>query len=209
MSETVYTVDVLGDTGLVEALITRSLTEFIDESCSKLGPRALAGATNLTKVQCDNVTAVETEAFSGCKALKTLSLPKVTSVTKCEYANLTSLTELNLPAVTSISKQYAFQDCTALTKVDFPVLGAMGVGKSYGSWIFSGCSSLETVILRKTSGICKLDNASVFGSTPITKGTGYVYVPSALIADYEADPVWTEVGAQFRAIEDYPEICGV
>ena len=186
----------------------RSLTEFVDESCSKLGPYALAGATNLTKVQCDNVTTVEKEVFSGCKALKTLSLPKVTYVTKCECANLTSLTELNLPAVTSISKQYAFQNCTALTKVDFPVLGAMGCGKSYGSWIFSGCSSLETVILRKASGICKLDNASVFGSTPITEGTGYVYVPSALIADYEADPVWIELGAQFRAIEDYPDICG-
>ena len=29
MSETVYTVDKIGDAGLVEALITRSLTEFI------------------------------------------------------------------------------------------------------------------------------------------------------------------------------------
>lgn len=208
MSETVYTVDKIGDAGLVEALITRSLTEFIDESCSKLGPRALAGATNLVKVRCDNVTTVEKEAFSGCKALQSLSIPKLTTVYDCVFNNLPSLTELDMPAVTSIRKQYAFQDCTSLTKIDFPVLGSIGVGKSYGSWIFSGCSSLETVILRKANGICKLDNASVFGSTPITEGTGYVYVPSALIADYEADPVWIELGAQFRAIEDYPDICG-
>jgi hypothetical protein len=53
-----------------------------------------------------------------------------------------------------------------------------------------------------------LVNVSGVNNTPIGKGTGYVYVPSALIETYKTATNWSTFAAQFRAIEDYPEICG-
>ena len=40
------------------------------------------------------------------------------------------------------------------------------------------------------------------------KGTGYVYVPASLIETYKTATNWSAFANQFRAIEDYPEICG-
>jgi hypothetical protein len=42
----------------------------------------------------------------------------------------------------------------------------------------------------------------------VANGTGYIYVPAALIEDYKAATNWSLYADQFRAIEDYPEITG-
>ena len=112
-----------------------------------------------------------------------------------------------MPKLSSISKQYAFQGCTSLKKVDLPKLGFMGVGASYSCGIFNECTALDTFILRNET-VCKLDNTSALASTPIRRGNGYVYVPAALLESYEADQFWGNMNIQFRAIEDYPDICG-
>ena len=44
------------------------------------------------------------------------------------------------------------------------------------------------------------------GSTPLAKGTGYIYVPRALLNDYKTAENWSTYAAQIRAIEDYPEL---
>ena len=56
--------------------------------------------------------------------------------------------------------------------------------------------------------MCELDDTSVFSDTPISKGTGYIYVPKALVESYQAHEKWSTYADQFRAIEDYPDICG-
>jgi hypothetical protein len=66
---------------------------------------------------------------------------------------------------------------------------------------------LTTVILRVNK-VCTLANVSAFNNTPIKNGSGYVYVPSALVDSYKAASNWSTYAAQIRAIEDYPEICG-
>lgn len=106
-----------------------------------------------------------------------------------------------------IRRQYAFEKCTALEKIDLPVCTHIGVGTSYACCAFRSCSSLSVAILRSTT-MCELDDTSVFSDTPISKGTGYIYVPKALIESYQAHEKWSVYANQFRAIEDYPEICG-
>ena len=56
--------------------------------------------------------------------------------------------------------------------------------------------------------MCKLASVNAFSDTPIANGTGFVYVPLSLIEDYKTATNWATYAAQFRAIEDYPEICG-
>lgn len=76
-----------------------------------------------------------------------------------------------------------------------------------GSYAFNGCSALATLILRSDT-VCTLTATNAFASTPIASGTGYVYVPAALVDEYKAATNWSTYADQIRAIEDYPEITG-
>lgn len=70
---------------------------------------------------------------------------------------------------------------------------------------FIGCSALDTLILRGSS-VKTLGGAAALSGTPIASGTGFIYVPSALLVDYKADTNWATYADQFRTIEDYPDI---
>jgi hypothetical protein len=70
---------------------------------------------------------------------------------------------------------------------------------------FFNCSALDTLILRRTASVCNVPQGALVG-TPIEAGTGYIYVPKALLSAYEADSNYIEEGYKFRAIEDYPDI---
>ena len=101
---------------------------------------------------------------------------------------------------------YAFNGCYALEIVDLSNL------EEIGSHAFANCLALETVILRGIrEGLFNkvaLYGSSVFFNTPIESGTGYIYVPAALVDEYKATTGWSSYASQIRAIEDYPEITG-
>lgn len=131
-----------------------------------------------------------------------------------------SITELQDDLLTSI-RQYAFQGCTALKKLVF------GSVESLGSQCFRDLSALEWLELYKTVSfgsyqcrdsnlstlilrgdtMCPLSTTTAFNGTPIASGTGYIYVPAALVDTYKADSYWGNFSGQIRAIEDYPEVC--
>ena len=96
---------------------------------------------------------------------------------------------------------YAFANNNALTMVSFPAVTSISASA------FASCSKLTTVILGVGS-VATLNNASAFTSTPIASGTGYIYVPAALVDNYKIASNWSTYASQIRAIEDYPEICG-
>ena len=77
------------------------------------------------------------------------------------------------------------------------------MAKSIANYAFHKCLAMSALILRNTDGICSLIKANAFDSTPITSGTGYIYVPSALIEQYKAATNWSTYASQFRALEDY------
>lgn len=72
---------------------------------------------------------------------------------------------------------------------------------------YSGTApNFEAWIIRQSDGVQPIatDAKIVCGrGSKISNGTGYIYVPSALISDYEAATNWASLAGQFRAIEDY------
>jgi hypothetical protein len=101
---------------------------------------------------------------------------------------------------------YAFTSSYFLTTADFHAV------TSIGSYAFNGCRDLKTLILRSET-MCTLTNNN--GIPPsVENGTGYIYVPRALLSDddatkdYRRATNWSTYAAQFRAIEDYPGITG-
>ena len=110
-----------------------------------------------------------------------------------------SITEIKDNYTTSIGS-YAFRSCSELTTADFPA------ATSIGTYAFRSCSALATLILRSET-MATLSNNNALTVTPIASGTGYIYVPSALVDSYKTATNWSTYAAQFRAIEDYPEVC--
>lgn len=161
------------------AFLGNTLTELNNSIATSLRTRICQYATNLVTVNLPNVTTMDNYAFYGCSSLVTVKLPKITSVSSS-----------------------SFYTCTKLKHVD------CGQVRGINAQAFNGCSSLTELILRKTDSICALYNVNGIGNSAIGKGTGYVYVPSALIDTYKAATNWSTYADQIRAIEDYPDICG-
>ena len=98
-------------------------------------------------------------------------------------------------------KGHTFRYSTSLQYVDFHSVTRLP------TYIFNGCTGLNTLIIR-TKTMCILDAVNCLSNSAIESGTGYIYVPAALIETYKAGKNWSSYASQFRAIEDYPDICG-
>lgn len=175
-------------------------------------------ANAITKMKSSNV-------FDSCTQLRSVEMNNVTSLHSanwlfCKCANLQNVKMDNL----EVCSANTFEDCTSLTEVRFPKCKEMyssaffrctslryfetGVKCSFlrGNE-FRNCTSLTALVLRGTT-LSSMSNVNCLDGTPIASGTGYIYVPSALVEDYKVATNWSTFASQFRAIEDYPEICG-
>ena len=173
MSSFMNTVDVVGDEALTISIIDRSVTEIVD---------------NL-------VTSVGSGAFQFCSALTTANFPVAASVGYGAFQFCSAMTTANFPAATGIGN-FAFKSCFALTTANFPVAASVGYGA------FDSCSQLTALILRAET-MATLRSTNAFNNNPIKSGTGYIYVPRALVDNYKAASSWSTYAAQFRALEDY------
>ena len=119
-------------------------------------------------------------------------------------------------------KEAELSDCADLTVVDCGSLETIS-STFYFYAPFSSCPKLETLILRGNkvvtladkNGLCgKVEAEKIpengYGYAPIKDGIdkGFIYVPKALLEDYKVATNWSVFADKFRAIEDYPEICG-
>lgn len=91
---------------------------------------------------------------------------------------------------------YGFIYCGSLAVVDLVDCPSIG---NYG---FNACSALKQLILRGSE-MTALLHTNCLSQTPIKTGAGYIYVPAALLAGYQAATNWSTYAAQFRALEDY------
>lgn len=107
------------------------------------------GHAEITKVILpDTLTDIGGFVFDGCSSLKEIVLPPRLH-TLWQYAFVrSSFEELVIPAGVREIVPFVFRDCTNLKKVTFLAdrLKIMG-------WSFSGCTSLETVIMPENTQI--------------------------------------------------------
>ena len=206
----------------LDKLIDGTITE-VSSAVTRVNSYAFYYRTNLTSANFPNATSIGNYAFSDCSALASANFPNATSIGNRAFSGCRDFTTANFPAVTSIGS-YAFNSCTGLTTTNFPVVTSIGTYgfttctglttanfpavTSISNYGFIGCSNLTALILRNTTKAATLGGSSAFNQTPIVSGKGYIYVPAALVDTYKAATNWSKFASQFRAIEDYPEICG-
>jgi hypothetical protein len=123
----------------------------------------------------------------------------LSSVKQQSFRRCSALTRIDITNVTSIG-QFAFAECSALTSAD------LGNLTSLESYTFNNCKALATVVIRKNT-LCTLSNTNAFSKTPFaSNGTGgTVYVPQALVTEYQNATNWSTLFASgkcnFVAIE--------
>jgi hypothetical protein len=206
-----------GDADVV-GLLANTLTH-LSSNATSLRAYALRGMSKLTSVDLPNVKSVGDNGFYGvglaelslpsctkvggtciayCNSLTKIGLPICTTLGTYAFRDIKLLSEVSLPACTTLS-QNAFYNCDSLAKISLPSVTAINASAFSGSAIFA------TLILGGAS-VVQLVNTNAFTGTKIAGGTGYIYVPSALVEDYKAASNWSNYAEQIRAIEDYPEI---
>ena len=163
----------------------------------------VAGLLSNTLVNLDNslATSVLTRACQGRTKIEYVNLPNVTSIGQYGFYGCSGIVNAYFSKTTSIGGQ-AFYNCAKLKYID------LVTASSIAAQAFHVCNVLQTVILRRTGSICTLSNTTAFDNSGVGKGTAYVYVPKSLIEDYKIATNWSTYADRFRAIEDYPDICG-
>lgn len=181
-----------GSDDMAGALASRTITEFSSNSCTQIGEYSFRDCGSLTTLVAPNAKSVGTYALYGCSKLKSIVLPSVTTVAANSFREASNLEVIDLPKLTAIP-------ATA----------------------FYGCRGLKALILRSET-MVTLANTNAFtqcyrilgtknsGYNPTGEKIGFFYVPKALIEEYQAATNWSSESlvTQFRAIEDYPDICG-
>ncbi len=180
--------------------IQGTLTEVVNSDITTMGQTNLFyRCASLVNVELPNAEGNCPEyAFYFTTGLETCKLPKVTRLKNSCFMG-SGLIEGDFSAV-SVLESGAFRSCSRLQRLELPNLQSI---LSYNN--FLNCTSLTTLVLSGQT-MAALDSDSALDGTPIAAGTGYIYVPSALLSAYQQDSVWNTFAAQFRAIEDYPDV---
>lgn len=190
------------DAGLADSIVNRTIVEYSSESITTVGDYAFRGCSKLQKAIIPNATRIGTQSFYSCSKLSEVDISNVTYLGEYAFHHCDELKEIAFLNLSTISS-YCFQD----SGVEKVTLGkSVGTIGSYG--VFNGCESLTALILLRDSSPCTLKATSNLSSSAISSGTGYIYVPKALIDQYKVATNWVTYANQFRAIEDYPDICG-
>ena len=169
---------------------------------TEIGDNVFEDCTYLMSVNAPNVVTIRSNVFYGCTKLTSISFPNMIYASNNAFRGCTNLVDVTVQSMKSIG-MYLFRDCAALKKLDFHSTELSTMGTS----TFQGCSNLTTLILRQTKVVTN-SSTSTFKNTPIESGTGLIYVPDDLVESYKVATNWITFSEQFRAIEDYPEICG-
>lgn len=184
-----------------------------------LSPYSFLSCVKLKEVTSDRVKIIDEYAFSNCTSLIQVDFPSATEVYWGVFNECMNLEEVNLPNATNIEgscfwgceklktiniekvefiNNNTFTNCVSITNIDLP-----SVKRIYGYYTFNNCVELKSLILRNEEKVELYSYSDMFTDTPIENGTGYIYVPAALVDTYKADDSWSNWASQFRALEDY------
>lgn len=170
-----------------------ALKNFNFDSITSVGNVAFSGTFDGVDLYWPNNMSLTYNAFAGCK-MRTLYAPKQQYLPLQGVQNCSNLVKVVLPECTSLDN-----NCLGVTP-NLEYLDVLG-GQIFGNF-FKASTKFKIFILRTTSSPSTL-HGDTLGYTMIGNGSGYIYVPRALIEDYKVATNWSAYADQFRPLEDY------
>lgn len=191
-----------GGEDTLNAYLNYTLTQVRCESVTAFtSTHKFAEQTKLISADFPNLTRTHDYAFNGCTSLENVNLPKATYVGLRCFENCKNLEYISFPSATIVYGN-SFLNATKLKTIDFGTNVSFARADS-----FNGCNSFDTLVLRG-NGVSALSSISLFASAGAFAADavgGTVYVPGALIENYQAATNWSalyEAGrCNFVAIE--------
>ena len=186
----------------------KTFDNYTNDRITKINGTAFQ-SLRVVELNLPNLTQVfDQYAFGNNTYLKTIILPKLQVGTNSMFAN-SSIRDIQIPELLAI-RNNMFRN-TNIQKLDLPKVSQISGVNFASASPFYVCNKLDTLILRNQELITAPIDAltGLFNNATLMKnGSGYIYVPQALIEDYKTATNWSSMANQFRAIEDYPDICG-
>ena len=176
----------------------RKIGTLVSTEITKVRERGLYMRESLIAIDLPKCTNVNDAAFYYCFALSNVNLPECTKIGSRAFESCKKLQNVNIPKCTIISS-YTFQSCKSLKKIDLNVV------EQISDSVFWGCELLECVKILNTETVCVLTSKYALHNTPIAKGTGYIYVPDALVNDYKKATNWSVFANQIKPLSEYVE----
>lgn len=198
---------VVTDATLQDIEITENGTYAVDEGYDGFGkvtvsvpeknPLDAVLSYEVPEVVQSDVTTLRSYALHGNYSVRIINLPNVTSVKSNSIQSCSNVREIYLPSLQGAT--FNLGSASGLKRADLgfvseiPYLAIQGVG------------SLETLVLRKSDGLCGWKKGSLGGGSIMGYDLNkiYIYVPSALINEYEVATGWDVFAGRFRPLEEY------
>ena len=120
------------------ALVSRELLDYTNESQTKVGKGAFCYSENLAEVDLPNVTEVEDFAFQNCPNLLNINLESVEKIGSYAFWNCNKLTSIDISSIREIPTG-TFSSCTALESIAAENVEKLGVNALHSTKL----SSLE------------------------------------------------------------------
>ena len=173
-------------------------TAIADAITSTYGLRSVSGLIDRTikTISNNEVTSIGTNAFANCDKLTTALFPNVTYIGGSAFNSCSALTTVDFSNVVTIDGNGLY-GCSSLTTAEFPKLSRIETRA------FRNCG-LTTFILSNDS-VATLVAGDAFSNTPISSGTGYIYVPDDLVSSYQSANNWSEYSARFKGLSELSE----
>lgn len=182
-----------------EKFLSNILTSFEDDTITTVKTYTFYQSTGLQSLRMSKLTTIPVGFCYGATNLITVDLPEATDrIQNQGFAGCTNLKNVNIPKIQRFVN-YAFQNCTSLEILDL----SSNFYSFGGGAALSNCTGLKALIMRKADKIVTLGNKNNLTGSAIESGTGYIYVPRALVASYQSNTNWSIHATQFRALEDY------
>lgn len=183
-----------GNTIAAYAFYGRPITTLRGDSVTRTGAYGMYNAKSLKRVTLPKLTTLANQFFNGCTALENIyadSFPKLQGLGQQTIRGCSALGVVVLPSLKSTG---AWQCMTNNGMHMLDIGGANPSSASIGSDALQGNTKLSTIILRYRY-VCSLSGVASLNNTPFASGKagGTLYVPSALVATYQAATNWSTI----------------
>ena len=150
----------------------------------------------VTEYRNNSITTLDSYVFRNCAKLTTAYIPNLTSIGTQTFYYCITLENFDFSSLKTVGTD-GFRYCYKVNRLAAPIESIAAQG-------FQHCLGLYTLILRPntTNTVATLANINAFNNTPIEKGTGYIYVPDALVASYKTATNWSTYANQIKPISE-------